>query len=183
MKTALSDEEAIRHYLPNQPNCCFEILYKRYETKVYRHCLSIIKDADQAQDFTHDIFLKVFVKLNAFQERSSFSTWLYTIVSNHCLDQIRIAKRLTLSSIEDDSQLNIPDSNWAQLHEDKLQLFRVAINTLAVKEQTLLRLKYEQGLSIDDIAKLYAITTSAVKMRLKRSREKVQFLYAQQNKF
>ncbi|GAB3015892.1 hypothetical protein GCM10027185_09590 [Spirosoma pulveris] len=87
------------------------------------------------------------------------------------------------SSIDDDSQLNIPDSNWAQIHEDKLQLFRVAMNTLAVKEQTLLRLKYEQGLSINDIAKLYGITASAVKMRLKRSREKVQIMYAKQNKF
>ncbi|ADB37338.1 RNA polymerase sigma factor [Spirosoma linguale] len=182
MNTTLSDEDMIRHYLPHEPNSCFEVLYKRYEAKVYRHCLSMIKDADQAQDFTHDIFLKVFVKLNAFQERSSFSTWLYTIVSNHCLDQIRIAKRLSLSSIDDDSQLSVPDSNLAHIQEDKLQLLRVAMNSLAVKEQTLLRLKYEQGLSIDDIAKLYAITSSAVKMRLKRSREKVQLMYAKQNK-
>lgn len=182
MNKTLTDEEMIRLYMPHQPNSCFEILYKRYENKVYRHCLSIIKDADQAKDFTHDIFLKIFVKLSAFQERSSFSTWLYTIVNNHCLDQIRIAKRLSMSSIDDETQFNIADSNWAQIHEEKLQVFRLAMNTLATKEQTLLRLKYEQGLSIDDIAKLYEITTSAVKMRLKRSRRKVQLLYAQQNR-
>eukprot|EP01031_Cornospumella_fuschlensis_P015460 gene15460-18893_t len=77
MDTSLTDEEMIRNYLTSQPNQCFETLYNRYVNKVYRRCLSMTKDSEKAEDFTQDIFLKVFSKLDAFQERSTFSTWLY----------------------------------------------------------------------------------------------------------
>ena len=82
MNAYLTDEETIRHYLPDQPDQCFDALYKRYVGKVYKRCLSMTKDSEQAQDFTQDIFLKVFSKLEAFQQRSTFSTWLYSIAYN-----------------------------------------------------------------------------------------------------
>jgi RNA polymerase sigma factor (sigma-70 family) len=72
MQTNLSDEEVIRHYLPTQPDHCFEALYNRYVKKVYRRCLSMTNDSLQAEDFTHDIFIKVFHKLEGFQQKSSF---------------------------------------------------------------------------------------------------------------
>ncbi|WP_317046713.1 RNA polymerase sigma factor [Spirosoma pollinicola] len=79
MHTPLTDEEMIRQFRTDQSSHCFEALYNRYVKKVYRRCLSMTKDPLKAEDFTHDIFLKVFNKLDAFQQRSSFSTWLYTI--------------------------------------------------------------------------------------------------------
>jgi RNA polymerase sigma-70 factor (ECF subfamily) len=176
----LSDEEMIRHYLPSQPNECFETLYNRYVNKVYRRCLSMTKDSDQAQDFTHDIFLKVFNKLDAFQEKSSFSTWLYSIAFNYCSDQLRVAKRLNFSSIDEGINNDVPDIPDSQVHEETLQLVKWAMKNLSGEEQKLLRLKYEDGLSIDAIAKAYKIKPSTVKMRLKRSRDKIHKLYADQ---
>lgn len=178
MKIALTDEELIRQFLPSQPNQCFETLYNRYVSKVYRRCLSMTKNTEKAEDFTHDIFLKVFNKLDAFQERSSFSTWLYSIAFNYCSDQIRLAKRLTFSTIDELIEQNIPDSMDAQLHEETLLLVKKAMNTLTIQDQTLLQLKYEEGMRVDQIAQTYNITISAVKMRLKRSREKVHKVYA-----
>ena len=180
MNVKLSDEEMIRHYLPHKPDQCFETLYNRYVGKVYRRCLSMTKDSEQAHDFTHDIFLKVFDKLTAFQERSSFSTWLYSIAYNYCSDQLRIAKRLNFSSIEEGVKHEPVDSHDAQLHEETIQLVKRAMETLSSKEQDLLRLKYEDGLSIDTIAQTYDLNTSTVKMRLKRSRDKIHQLCAQQ---
>ncbi len=136
------------------------------------------KNTEKAEDFTHDIFLKVFNKLDAFQERSSFSTWLYSIAFNYCSDQIRLAKRLTFSTIDELIEQNIPDSMDAQLHEETLLLVKKAMNTLTIQDQTLLQLKYEEGMRVDQIAQTYNITISAVKMRLKRSREKVHKVYA-----
>ncbi len=179
MKINLTDEEMIRQFLPGQPDQCFETLYNRYVNKVYRRCLSMTKDTEKAEDFTHDIFLKVFNKLDAFQERSSFSTWLYSIAFNYCSDQLRIAKRLDFSPIDDVLEQNIPDSHEANVHEETLQLVKQAITTLPDKDQTLLRMKYEEGMTVDQIAQTYNIKASAVKMRLKRSREKVHLLYAQ----
>ncbi|MVM33191.1 sigma-70 family RNA polymerase sigma factor [Spirosoma sp. HMF4905] len=174
MRTFLTDEETIRQFLPDKPNQCFETLYNRYVNKVYRRCLSMTKDTEKAEDFTHDIFLKVFSKLDAFQERSSFSTWLYSIAYNYCSDQLRLAKRLDFASIEEGLSLELPDSQESMLHEETIQLVRQAMAALSVKERTLLHLKYEDSMSIEEIAQLYNLKPSAVKMRLKRSREKVQ---------
>ena len=180
MNASLTDEEMIRQFRSDQPAHCFEALYNRYVNKVYRRCLSMTKDPLKAEDFTHDIFLKVFNKLDAFQERSSFSTWLYSISFNYCSDQLRIAKRLNLTPLEEGTGQDIADSTEAQLHEETLQLVSQAMATLSASEQALLRMKYEDGLSIEQIAKEYAIKASAVKMRLKRSREKIHRLHAQQ---
>lgn len=171
--SSLTDEEIIRQVLPTQPNQGFESLYERYVGKVYNRCLSMTHDAEKAQDFTQDIFLKVFSKLDAFEQRSSFSTWLYSISYNHCADQLRLAKRLVTTSIEESLPEDIADSSEAHLHEEAMQLVSQSIAMLSTKEQALLRLKYEDGLSIKAIAELYLLKESAVKMRLKHSREKI----------
>ncbi|GAB4030486.1 RNA polymerase sigma factor [Spirosoma gilvum] len=177
MNTSLTDEEMIRQYLNSHPQECFETLYNRYVNKVYRRCLSMTKSTEQAEDFTHDIFLKAFTKLNAFQERSTFSTWLYSIAFNYCSDQLRSGKRLSFSSVEEGLQQDIADEKESQFHEETILFVKKAMATLSAHEQTLLQLKYEQDMSIDEIAQLYNLNPSAVKMRLKRSRDKIYQLY------
>nr|WP_317046972.1 RNA polymerase sigma factor [Spirosoma aerolatum] len=136
------------------------------------------KDSEQAQDFTQDIFLKVFNKLDAFQQRSSFSTWIYAIAYNYCADQLRLAKRLPTVNLGDSIEQTWDGPAETSVHDDMLQLVAQAMERLTVEEQKLLRLKYEDGLSNEEIAALYKINLSAVKMRLKRSRERVQRLYS-----
>ncbi|WP_420150775.1 RNA polymerase sigma factor [Spirosoma sp.] len=169
-----TDEEMIRQYLSNQPNQCFETLYKRYVSKVYKRCLFMTKDAEVAQDFTHDVFMKAFSKLNNFQQRSSFSTWLNSIAHNYCSDQLRLAKRLPTTSIDTVLEANLTDSREGLAEEESLELVRQAMASLPLSEQRLLRQKYEEGVSIEELAKLYNIKVSAVKMRLKRSRDRIQ---------
>lgn len=173
----LSDEEMIRQYLTSKPSHCFEALYNRYVNKVYRRCLSMTKDPLKAEDFTHDIFLKVFHKLDAFQERSSFSTWLYSIAFNYCSDQIRLARRLQMTGIDDDFKHDIAETKEEQVHEETLYLVNRAMDSLSVSEQDLLKLKYEDGMSIAAISDLCKLKESTVKMRLKRSRDKIYHLY------
>jgi RNA polymerase sigma factor (sigma-70 family) len=177
MNVPLSDEEMIRQYLPSQPAHCFEALYNRYVNKVYRRCLSMTKDPLKAEDFTHDIFLKVFHKLDAFQERSSFSTWLYSIAFNYCSDQIRLSRRLSVTGIDETFKHDIPETKDEHLHEETLYLVNRAMESLSENEQVLLKLKYEDGMSIAAIGEFCDLKESTVKMRLKRSRDKIYKLY------
>ena len=177
---SLTDEEIIRQVLPSQPNQCFESLYNRYVGKVYQRCLSMTKDSETAQDFTQDIFMKVFDKLPAFQERSRFSTWLYSVSYNYCADQLRLGKRLPLSSLETSLGHEPADSQEDYLQEETLRVVKRAMQTLTTEERQLLRLKYEDGLRIEEIADLCELNVSTVKMRLKRSRDKIQRLSSQQ---
>ncbi|WP_420151115.1 RNA polymerase sigma factor [Spirosoma sp.] len=137
------------------------------------------KDTEKAQDFTHDIFMKAFSKLDDFQQRSSFSTWLNSIANNYCSDQLRIAKRLNTTPIDTSLEDSITDSRESLAEEESLERVRQAMGSLAPSEQLLLRQKYEEGMSIEALAQLYNIKVSAVKMRLKRSRDRVQQIYNQ----
>ncbi|GAB3495326.1 RNA polymerase sigma factor [Spirosoma knui] len=173
MKKVLTDEELIRKHLPLNPTDCFEELYSRYVTKVYHRCLSLTRDSEQAQDFTHDIFLKVFAKLESFQGRSSFSTWLYSISHNYCMDQLRWSKRSATEAMEANDGHDLADANENSAIEEALGLLKEVVDQLAPDEKILLRLKYEEELSVGQIAMQYGISESAVKMRLKRTRDKI----------
>lgn len=173
MKSKLKDEEVIRQYLTSQSGDCFETLYNRYVNKVYKQCLSLTKDSEKAQDFTHDIFIKMFARLDRFQERSTFSTWLYSISYNYCMDQLRVSNRTPTMSLEDESAEQVAYVDDSDSAEHRLQLLSQAMNSLSKQEATLLRLKYQDGLDIRQIAQQLDLNDSAVKMRLKRSRDKV----------
>ncbi|MFD2934269.1 RNA polymerase sigma factor [Spirosoma flavum] len=176
MKTQLNDEELIRQHLNTNPNICFEALYKRYVGKVYKRCLSMTKDAEKAQDFTQDIFIRTFSRLERFQERSTFSTWLYSISYNYCLDQIRVSNRLTTTRLEDEMSYQYTSTNDTEDTEERLQRLSTAMNSISTQEAMILRMKYQEGLGIHQIAGQLNLKESAVKMRLKRSREKVRQL-------
>ena len=175
----ISDEELVRLYVETQRNTYFERLYERYCDKVYRKCLSFTKDPVRAEDLTHDIFLKLVVKLSSFREQAKFSTWLYSITYNYCTDQLR-SHNLRREVYMDDNweRLDVgSDDGLAELVEmEALQLER-ALHQLAPDEQTLLLMKYQDDISIRDIADLNGLTESAVKMRLKRSRDKLRKHY------
>lgn len=174
----LKDEELIRMYLHTQQNNYFEVLYNRYVNKVYRRCLSLIKDTTKAEDFTHDIFLRVYGNLNSFREHSTFSTWLYSISYNYCMDQIRYAHRTPTVAIDEELEHQWPDtSSEGEFLETQFQQLSRVLGQISDEETQMLRLKYEDGLDIRAIANQLALKDSAVKMRLKRTRDKLRRLY------
>ncbi|GAB3943546.1 RNA polymerase sigma factor [Spirosoma harenae] len=176
-----SDEELVRFYVDTQRNIYFEKLYERYCDKVYRKCLSFTKDPVRAEDLTHDIFLKLVVKLGSFREQAKFSTWLYSITYNYCTDQIR-SHNLHREVYMDEGweRLDIgAEDGLAELAEMEAKQLERALRQLPPDEQTLLLMKYQDDISIRDIADINGLTESAVKMRLKRSRDKLRKHYLQ----
>ncbi|QHV94001.1 RNA polymerase sigma factor [Spirosoma endbachense] len=154
----------------------FETLYKQYAEKVYQKCLSMTKDSEAAQDFTQDIFIRVLSKLDTFQQKSAPSTWLYSIAHNYCLDQIRLGKRMKLQDFPEGVEL----AEEAIVSDElQLQALEQLIEDLPVEEAALLRLKYEQGQSISELSQQFNLHESTIKMRLKRSRDKLNRLIRQ----
>lgn len=177
----LSDEELVFQYIETQQNACFERLYERYCDKVYRKCLSFAKDPVRAEDLTHDVFLKVVLKLSTFQGQAKFSTWLYSVTYNYCTDQVR-SSRLRYEVYDDEGweryDVGAEDENdLAELAELEAQQVQRALEKLSPDEQTMLLMKYQDDASIREIAILNGLTESTVKMRLKRSRDKLRKYY------
>ena len=173
-----ADEQLVHAFQTTTSPQSFDILYQRYLEKVYRTCLSFTNDTQTTQDYAQDIFLKVFRKLDTFEHQSSFSTWLYTIAHNHCLSQHQRRKRLpTEPLVPDLVQLLVGNSPFADdADENQLRLIERQMVQLPPPDRDLLRLKYEQGLSIAALSHHYQLSESAVKMRLKRSRDRLRSL-------
>jgi RNA polymerase sigma factor (sigma-70 family) len=172
-KRTLPDEQLVTIFQETSAEACFEELYARYVGKVYQQCLSITKDSEAAQDYTQDIFIKVFNNLGSFQQRSKFSTWLYSISRFYCLDRVRIDKRLPTSSLDDEVKDHVSDFNQEEASEERLSNLDRLLEGIPTQEVAFLQLKYEQNMSVKQIAQLHDLSESAVKMRLKRTRDKL----------
>ncbi|MCE7067714.1 RNA polymerase sigma factor [Dyadobacter sp. CY326] len=174
-----TDEKLVKLFLKTGENRYFEILYDRYSFKVFQKCFTITRDAGIAEDLTHDIFLKLVNKLDTFKKDAKFSTWLFSVTYNHCMDLIRSNKK-KIVTIHRESADGIDHMNLDEMfgvEEVNTKILRLALERLNPEEKTLLYMKYMDDRSIRYIAGSAQLTESAVKMRLMRSREKLRRAY------
>lgn len=170
-----SDEELVALYVDSQRNHFFEELYERYANKVYRKCYSFVYNQERAEDFTHDIFLKLIVKIGTFKETAKFSTWLYSITYNYCMDQIRVNKKQNETQLDDNFEVEEVDLSY--IDEMQSEGLKKSLEKIPSDEKALLLMKYQDDFSIKEISDALNISESAVKMRLMRSKDKLRKLY------
>ena len=176
-----SDSELIARYLKEQNPEYFTTLYRRYAGKVFAKCISMLNDEALARDAVQDIFIKVFLNLARFSEQSSFSTWLYSITYNFCIDLIRKKKKIPVLFAEDVGRISdapeaeVPDSILLEMKQDRLEK---VLAQLPEGDRIILVMKYMDEMSIKDIADLLQKTESAIKMQIMRAKQKAQAIYA-----
>lgn len=178
--SGVSDSELIARYLKEQNPDYFTVLYRRYGGKVFAKCISMLGDEALAHDAVQDIFVKVYLNLSRFNEKSSFSTWLYSITYNFCIDVIRKKKKIPVlladdvSRIGDEAEVDIPDSVLLEMKHDRLEK---VLAELPEGDRIILLMKYMDDMSIKDIADFFQKTESAIKMQIMRAKQKAQVVY------
>ena len=140
----------------------------------------MLSDDGLARDATQEIFIKILMNLSKFNEQSSFSTWLYSITYNFCIDIIRKKKKLQLlftedvSRIKNDADDEIPDSVLLEMKQERLSTI---LDLLPPGDKAILLMKYIDDLQIKDIAETLSKTESAIKMQIMRAKIKAQTLH------
>lgn len=173
----LSDAELVKKILSasdkKQLRAFQEDLYSRYVKKVFFKCVSIIKNRDTAKDLAHDIMVKMFLNLSKFKGDAPFGSWISSITYNHCINFLRKEKKMRFSDIDELSdKLTIDDEGEEkQLLEMKLNQLEQIFQYLSEDEKLILLMRYQDGMSVKLISENLKIGESAVKMRLKRSRD------------
>lgn len=176
----LSDNELIARYLRDQNTTYFTLLYRRYGRKVFAKCITMLSDEGLARDATQDIFVKVLLNLSKFTEQSSFSTWVYSITYNYCIDLIRKKKKMPLifsedvSKVSKETEVEIPDSVLLEMKKERLEK---VMDRLPPGDRAILEMKYSEDLSIRDIGEILGKTESAIKMQILRAKMKSQSIY------
>jgi len=172
---SISDEEAIEAYLETQNVNYFNILYDRYSRKVFGKCYSLLKSEAKAEDAAQEIFVKVLLNLSKFSGRSKFSTWLYSITYNFCIDAIRKNKKNVGVLVDDigrygeEVEDEIEDT---ELMETNVLRLKEVLNKIPAGDKAILLMKYQDEFSIKEICSIIDKSESAVKMKIKRAKEK-----------
>jgi RNA polymerase sigma-70 factor (ECF subfamily) len=158
----------------------FELLYLRYFKKVRDKCFSFLKDTKLSEEFANDILTKAYEKIQGFKGNSSFSSWLYSITYNYCIDYLRIKKKLHYPDWNSSNEIpEIIDESGTDFEEASYENLLVIFELIHPEEKVLLLMKYQDNLPIKQIAKTLRISEDAVKMRLKRARSRVIYMYNQ----
>ena len=174
----LSDEVIVDRIVLGQQRDLFEILYNRYYEKVFDKCYGLLKNRQMAAEFAEDIFSKVFEKLVSFKKRASFASWLYSITYNHCIDYLRERKNLHYPEWDMNHEFpEITDEQEDYLQQINFDNLTIILETIHPEEKALLIMKYHDGIPIKDIASSLRISENAAKMRIKRARTRVLYLY------
>jgi RNA polymerase sigma factor (sigma-70 family) len=181
-KKALEDFKLIDDATRRNDEQAYAELMQRYKKPVYHMILKMVRNVDDAEDLTIEAFAKAFKSLHRFKKDYTFSTWLFRIATNNAIDFIRKKKLDTMSlnsSFKDDDgdsvTIDVEDRNLNPqedaIKNQKKELVRMFVTKLPPKYQRLVKLRYFQELSYDEIAKELDAPLGTVKAQLHRARE------------
>lgn len=176
----MSEEQLIRRAQQGD-NDAFEELLLLHQKKVYNRCLRMSANPDDALDLSQEAFLRAWRSLGQYQFEANFSTWLFRLTSNICIDFLRRKKRrqeTSLTESYDDSdegaELSVPDAQpgpeqQAMTNETKIELAR-AMEQLSPEHREILQLRVIEDLQYEQIADILGVRVGTVKSRLARAR-------------
>jgi len=170
----VTDEELVRLYLESQNVAYFNLIYKRYSGKIFGKCLSLLKHEDEAEDATQDVMMKILMNMAKFSGRSRFSTWIYSITYNYCIDFLRRKKRDPSVYVDDfidnmDVEDDVEDAFLLEMNVNRL---KVILQEIPIGDKTILLMKYQDEMSIKEIGQILDKSESAIKMKIKRAKQK-----------
>lgn len=175
----MEDREIIEKVMAGD-NDAYGELVERYQTRVYNLALRMCGNEEDAFDLSQEAFVRAWKGLAGFQFESAFSTWLFRLTSNLCLDFLRAKKRratvsLTMTGEEDEqAQLDVPDPAMtpeeAVIASEERELLTQALNSLSADYRQIITLRAINDLSYAQIAEILQIQEGTVKSRLSRAR-------------
>lgn len=177
MKNRLSDEDLLEKYFLTKDNRFIDALFHRYKYKVENHCRMFANDTHESKDLQQDVFVKAYCNVKSFNGDARFSTWLFRLTRNLCIDHVRIKKRriqteLVADHVSDIAFLDASNCDSVLL-ENKCEFVHKLLEEMPTSASSILSMKYLDGLTIYEIAQILNISESAVKMRLHRIRRQI----------
>jgi RNA polymerase sigma factor (sigma-70 family) len=183
---AVRDYKLVQQALNEGDQNAYAELMQHYRDSLYFMLLKMTNDATDAEDLTIEAFGKAFKNLHQYTPEYAFSTWLFKIASNNCIDFIRKKKKNTYSldqsfnDFEDSEDMShklasgFPDPEENYIKKQKVKLMREVVEKLKPHYRKLVELRYFKELSYEEISQELNLPLGTVKAQLFRARE---FLY------
>lgn len=149
-----------------------EPIYRQYRDLVFRICYRMAGNSAQAADWTQEIFIHVFEKIRSYRGNAKFSTWLYRVATNYCLDQLKTTREtVSLESLAERAANDDPGERI--LSEERHSAVWNALRSLNPKLRGVLVLKDLEELSYAEISRILEIPEGTVASRLNQARKEL----------
>jgi RNA polymerase sigma-70 factor (ECF subfamily) len=178
-KPPLEDAQVVRQVLRGKQEA-FSLLVERYQRPIFNFIYRFYGNYELAQELTQETFLRCYQFLKSYDPERKFSTWLYTVAKNLCIDELkkqRSAREVPLDDVL--PAIDARDIEGAVEHNAQLQCIRreedfkllEALQELPPAARTVLLLHYFQGLSYQEIGETLGLPVSTVKIRIFRAKK------------
>jgi len=177
-------DEALMERLAQGSHAAFEELLSRYEAPVLTFCYAFMRNREVAEDLAQETFVRVFRNSRRYQPVAKFTTWLYRIAANLCINELKKGKLRQTMSLDEPAG---PDPEGSKIidrvaseegsplsdveSQEVQQLIEKAIGHLPDDQRTTLIMVEYHHMPYQEIAEILGVTVSAIKMRVKRARE------------
>lgn len=179
-KKARDDQQLVQQALAGDEKAYASLLLK-YKDAIYFMLLKMVKNKNDAEDLTLEAFGKAFINLGVYSPEYAFSTWLYRIATNNCIDFLRRQKGMHYSidfHQENEAESNgfklksnVPDPEERMILKQRGKILQGFIGKLKPQYQTLIDLRYFKEYSYEEIAKALDLPLGTVKVQLFRARK------------
>ncbi|MCX6721794.1 MAG: RNA polymerase sigma factor, partial [Candidatus Staskawiczbacteria bacterium] len=169
-----ADKELIQRYLKGESEA-LDFLIAKYLKQIYSFVYNNVGGQAEAEDITQEVFIKIWKNIRKFDQNKSFKPWIFQIAKNTSIDFLRKKKSIPFSRFENEKGQNPLLDNIAvaplnlieKLNEKKTVL--AAMQGLNEKEQKVINLRHNDGLSFREIAEIFKESVNTVKSRYRRS--------------
>lgn len=153
-------------------DAAFDELLRRYKRPVVNFAWRILGDAGEADDVAQEVFVAVYQNIGAYEPQTKFSTWLFALARNACIDRIRWRKRHPAEPLDDVREIATPSTVTGEVtaHEIGAEI-AAAVAHLPEDQRTAIVLSEYHGLSYAEIAQVMKCSTKSVESRLYRARQ------------
>lgn len=181
MKADIPDDELIRR-INQKDHAAFQELVERYQAMVHSVCFNLLRDLQQAEDVSQEVFFQIYKHAGKFRYESKVSSWLYRIAVNRSLNLIRRNRRsrwfssLSAFGAEEDirgesvSDLHLTLPDLAFEEKERREFLQKAIDALPPKQRVPFVLNKCEGFGSREIAEVLQIPLTAVEARLRRAK-------------
>lgn len=187
----MNDEKLVSCYLAGDKKS-LEILIERHLKQIYNFIYHYVGDAPGAEDVTQDVFVKVWRKVDKFDENKKFKTWLFSIAKNAALDFLKKKKAFSFSAFENEAWENVlaetlpdaaplPDELLARA--DLAKLLSEALAELPSPDRGVLLLHHYDQFTFDEAAEILGKPLNTVKSRYRRALIKLRKILIKSDKF
>ena len=171
----MSDDAKVIQRILEGDVSSFRVLVERYEKPLFCLLRNLLPDAAECEDVAQDVFLAAYRHLATYRpETARFSTWLFTIARNKCLNVLQKRRPIVLRNLPEGADERTPESVLAE--REFFRELDAALAALPLEQKTAFVLSELQGLPDDEISQIEGVSVGTVKSRLGRAREKLRSL-------